>query len=200
MDAPEPHEVTRLLHAAQVGDDRASSQLLPIVYDELRRAARDLMRRERGQTLQPTALVHEAFLRLLGPEARDLSWDSRRHFFGAAALAMRRILVERARRRDSLKRGGGQVPASLDEEAVQAIAPEDDPGTDLVALDESLDELARYDQRKAEVVMLRYFAGLTFDEIAVALDASSATVRRDWTFARAWLLQQVESRRAGPDR
>jgi RNA polymerase sigma factor (TIGR02999 family) len=158
-----------------------------LVYDELRRLARSYMARENGQhTLQPTALVHDAYLRLIGPQ--DVPWNSRGHFFGAAATAMRRILVDRARERASLKRGGerGRVPLSDDKLGVEPAAE------DLLALDECLEKLKAYDPRKAEVVMLRYFAGLQVDETACAMGLSSATVRNEWAFARAWLMREME--------
>ncbi|HYE62373.1 MAG TPA: sigma-70 family RNA polymerase sigma factor [Phycisphaerales bacterium] len=186
MTTPAPHEVTQLLNAISGGDSRASAELLPLVYEELRKLARSYMARESAaQTLQPTALVHEAYIRLLG--GQDLGWDSRGHFFGAAAMAMRRILVERARARGRIKRGGDRARVELGDEPMR----EEPTGTDLLALDEALDKLQRYDPRKCEVVMLRYFAGLGVDETAAAMGLSSATVRNEWTFARAWLLRTM---------
>jgi RNA polymerase sigma factor (TIGR02999 family) len=186
MTTPAPHEVTQLLAAISGGDSRASADLLPMVYEELRKLARSYMARENNaQTLQPTALVHEAYLRLLG--GQELGWDSRGHFFGAAAMAMRRILVERARARGRIKRGGDRTRVAFTEEALK----EEPPATDLLALDEALDKLQHYDARKCEVVMLRYFAGLSVDETAAAMGLSNATVRNEWTFARAWLLRQL---------
>jgi RNA polymerase sigma factor (TIGR02999 family) len=187
-DAPPPtqHEVTQLLAAAGDGDAKAAAELLPLVYDELRRLARGRMMRESpGQTLQPTALVHEAYMRLVGHA--DVKWDNRGHFFGAAARAMRRILVERARHRGRVKRGGGQKRVELRDEAM-AVEP---PSTDLLALDEALSALEAYDKRKCEVVMLRYFAGLTIEETAAALSLSIATIKNEWNFARAWLHREL---------
>lgn len=186
--SPGNHEVTRILEAVRGGDRVASERLLPVVYDELRRLARSYMHREsEGQTLQATALVHEAYLRLLG--GMDVAWDSRGHFFAAAAMAMRRILVERARSRGRIKRGGDRKRVELGEHAVIS----ESASTDLVSLDAALNKLAAYAPRKADVVMLRYFAGLTNDETAAALGVSSATVRNEWTFARAWLMRELKA-------
>jgi RNA polymerase sigma factor (TIGR02999 family) len=186
-------QVTQLINLASGGDSRAAEELLPLVYDELRRLARARMAGEpaggAGQTLQPTALVHEAYMRLLGPQGEQLRWDGRAHFFGAAARAMRRILVERARSRKRLKRGGGAGRVPLDENAVAAST--DDAGDDLLALESALDKLEALDRRKAEVVMLRYYAGLSIEQTAAALDVSPATVKNDWTFARAWLNREM---------
>lgn len=184
-------EVTLLLNAAGAGEQGASEKLLPLVYEELRRLARGYMNRERaGQTLQATALVHEAYLRLVGDG--DVAWSSRRHFFGAAALAMRRILVERYRQKKSLKQGGERQRVELDH-AAELAAPDADGETDLALLDGALDRLAAYDPRKAEVVMLRCFAGLDHDQVAAALGVAPATVRRDWTFAKAWLARELRN-------
>ncbi|MBI1190881.1 MAG: sigma-70 family RNA polymerase sigma factor [Tepidisphaera sp.] len=192
--SPGNHDVTRILDAVKAGDKAASEQLLPVVYDELRRLARSYMHRENeGQTLQATALVHEAYLRLVG--GVDVSWDSRGHFFAAAAMAMRRILVEKARSRGRIKRGGDRKRVELGDQAVA----NDSASTDLVALDEALNKLAAYSQRKADVVMLRYFAGLTNDETAAALGVSSATVRNEWTFARAWLMRELKAMEGGEE-
>lgn len=180
-------DVTLLLDAAAAGDRQAAGDLLPLVYDELRRlAAARLAAEPAGNTLQPTALVHEAYLRLVG-DAGGGQWNHRGHFFGAAAEAMRRILVENARRRRSLKRGGGQKPHDLGDLDIAA------PGLaeDLVALDEALDGLASLDPAKAELVKLRYFAGMTIEEAAEILCISPATAKRHWTYARAWLLQAM---------
>lgn len=196
---PEPGQVTRILHAAAQGDNAATEQLLPLVYGELRRLAQGYMNNERGmgagQTLQATALVHEAYLRLVG--GAEVSWNSRGHFFGAAAQAMRRILVERARYRDRVKHGGGRQRVGLNEVAAVVAAPDEETGTDLVALDAALNKLASIDSRQCEVVMLKYFAGLTNDEAAAVLGVSSATVRNDWTFAKAWLMREMTSTGSG---
>ena len=167
-------DVTRMLHAASAGDARASAELLPLVYDELRELARARMARTPpGNTLQPTALVHEAYLRLVGRDAS--SWNSRGHFFAAAAQAMRQILVDQARRKGRLKHGGGLGRVDLDR-AEPVIEP---PTDDILALDEALNRLEQDDPRKVQVVMLRYFAGLTEAETAAAMDLSPATVRRE---------------------
>ena len=191
---PNAHEVTRVLEAAGRGDAKAADDLLKILYDDLRELARARMRREpAGMTLQATALVHEAYLRVLGPvdgAGTRPQWDNRGHFFGAAALAMRRILVERARHHKRLKHGGGVQPVEIDDRIAPA-APEGVPPTDLIALDEALTKLEALDARKVKVVSLRYFAGLTVEEVAGALDVSPATVKNDWTFARAWLAREL---------
>ncbi len=181
--------VTQVLHAVRAGTtsaEDAADALLPLVYDELRRLAHARLARESaGQTLQTTALVHEAYLRLVGDE--DPGWNGRAHFFGAAARAMRRILVERARSRSRLKRGGDLARETWDEPA--AVGSE--PSLDLLALDEALDRLAAHDARKSEVVLLRHFAGLELAEIASALQVSIATVKTDWSYARAWLHREL---------
>lgn len=170
------------------GGPGSSGEMLPEVYDELRRLARARLARERepNQTLQPTALVHEAYLRVsAGEPARG--WDRRGHFFAAAALAMRRILVERARHYERIKHGSGAERVDLDSGILRA-----DPAlTDLVAVDEALTRLERTDPRKAQVVSLRYFAGLSVDETAAALDLSPSTVKNEWMFARAWLYRAL---------
>jgi RNA polymerase sigma factor (TIGR02999 family) len=181
------NDVTHLLSAAAAGDRQAAGDLLPLVYDELRRlAARRLAAEPGGQTLQPTALVHEAYLRLVG--GRDEPrWDGRAHFFAAAAEAMRRILVESARRRRSLKRGGDCDRLDLDEAEIALPQPRED----LLALDEALDRLAALDPVKAELVKLRYFAGCTIAEAARLLNISTTTADRHWAYARAWLHQEI---------
>jgi RNA polymerase sigma factor (TIGR02999 family) len=181
-------DVTMILTAIEQGDPQAASQLLPLVYEELRRLATQKLAQEKpGQTLEPTALVHEAFLRLVGAQGGSADWDSRGHFFAAAAEAMRRILVENARRKRSLKRGGDRLRQDL-EEGVWVV-PE--PREDLLALDEALNRLAVKDPRKAQLVQLRYFAGLTIEEAARALGISSTTAERYWTYARAWLQREI---------
>jgi RNA polymerase sigma factor (TIGR02999 family) len=184
---PLMNEVTQLLNAIGHGDPRAGSQLLPLVYDELRRLAAQRLAQERpGQTLQATALVHEAYLRLVG-EGVEPRWEGRGHFFAASAEAMRRILVENARRKRSLKQGGERTRLEFDD--VLLAAPE--PAEDLLALDEALDMLAKKDPQKAELVKLRYFAGMTIEEAAAVLGISAATAKRYWTYARAWLHQAI---------
>ena len=170
------------------GGPGTSNELLPEVYDELRKLARVRLRRERDrdQTLQPTALVHEAYLRVSG-DRQDRRWDRRGHFFAAAALAMRRILVERARHYQRLKHGSADARVDLD----SAIMRADPALTDLVAVDEALARLEQTDPRKAQVVSLRYFAGLSVEETAAALDLSPATVKNEWMFARAWLYRAL---------
>ena len=175
-------DVTHILNAIQQGDAQATDELLPLVYEELRLlAAQKLSHEAPGQTLQATALVHEAYLRLAGDE--DRSWENRGHFFAAAAEAMRRILVENARRKGSLRRGGHcrrtDLPAA---EPAAEGAPED-----LLALDEALQKLAQRDKAKADLVKLRYFAGLTLDEAAQALGIARSTASEHWAYARAWL-------------
>ena len=185
-------EVTRILSALEQGDAQAAEQLLPLVYDELRRlAAQNLAREKPGQTLTATALVHEAYLRLVGKEAPR--WESRSHFYVAAAEAMRRILVENARRKRSLKRGGDLARQELVE--AELAAPE--PREDLLALDEALDRLTAKDPTKAELVKLRYFAGLTGEQAARALGISRATADRYWAYARAWLHRELTRGDAG---
>jgi RNA polymerase sigma factor (TIGR02999 family) len=188
------NDVTQILHALEQGDPHAASQLLPLVYNELRRlAAHKLTAEAPGQTLQATALVHEAYLRLVGKD-KDQRWDSRGHFFAAAAEAMRRILVENVRRKRSLKQGGGRAREDVDE--VQLAAPE--PVEDLLALDEALEKLAVKDPIKAELVKLRYFAGLTIEEAAAALGISPATAKRYWTYTRTWLYQEIAGDSGNP--
>jgi len=180
-------DVTRILNAIERGDAKATDELLPLVYEELRLLAAQKLSRERpGQTLQATALVHEAYLRLVGDQ--DRSWRSRGQFFKAAAEAMRRILIDNARRKKSLKRGGDRRAVGLDESL--AI---DDPGPaeDILALDEALAKLARHDPIKADLVRLRYFAGLTIEQAATALDISHATAERYWDYTRSWLRVEI---------
>jgi RNA polymerase sigma factor (TIGR02999 family) len=181
-------EVTRILDAITHGDTQAAEQLLPLVYSELRQlAARRLAREAPGQTLQATALVHEAYVRLVdGDKVRH--WRSRGHFFGAAAEAMRRILVERARHRRSLKAGGDRKRLDIaDIDLATAV-----PDVDLLALNEALEKLERQDQRKAQLVKLRFFAGLTTTQVAEVLGISTSTADNDWAYARCWLRLEIE--------
>ncbi|MCP4590841.1 MAG: sigma-70 family RNA polymerase sigma factor [bacterium] len=179
-------DVTRILEAVRKGERHASDELLAAVYDELRRlAARKLARERPGQTLQGTELVHEAYLRLLGGEAAP--WENSAHFFGAAAEAMRRILVESARRKARMKHGGGRQKYELDE-ADAVVMPD---SIDLIALDEALEMLAGEAPIKAELVKLRYFAGLTVEQAGSILGISRATADRYWSFARAWLRHEI---------
>jgi RNA polymerase sigma factor (TIGR02999 family) len=189
-------DVTQILSAAARGDPHAAGQLLPLVYDELRKLAAAKLAQERpGQTLQPTALVHEAYLRLVGTGGEQ-HWGGRGHFFAAAAEAMRRILVDNARRKRRPKHGGDRRRVDWDEACVRADSPSDD----LLALDEALDALAKEDPAKAELVKLRFFGGLTMSEAAEVLGVSPATAERYWTYARTWLyarLQDAESSEEG---
>jgi RNA polymerase sigma factor (TIGR02999 family) len=182
-------EVTRILNAIEGGDAEAINALLPVVYEELRTLAAQKLAHERpGHTLQATALVHEAYLRLVGSEGQD--WRCRTYFFGAAAESMRRILIDKAREKQRLKRGGDRARMELME---GDLSTEDDPD-DLIALDDALKELAEKDPTKAELVKLRYFAGLTIEQAAELLNISSATAKRYWTYARAWLYGQIQAR------
>jgi RNA polymerase sigma factor (TIGR02999 family) len=182
-------EVTRILNAMGEGEAQASDRLLPLVYEELRKLAASKMAQEQGaQTLQPTALVHEAWLRLGGVDVK--AWNSRGHFFGAAAEAMRRILIENARRRTARRHGGGQARIDIEEVDIAAPAADDQ----LLAMDETLGRFARLDSRKAELVKLRYFVGMTIEEAANALGISEATAKRWWEYARAWLYTEMRSR------
>jgi RNA polymerase sigma factor (TIGR02999 family) len=176
-------EVTQILKAIDQGDPKAAEELLPLVYEELRRlAANHLAREPSGQTLQATALVHEAYIRLVDqPESRE--WDSRGHFFAAAADSMRRILVDNARRKQAQKRGGDRQRVDTDLMELSVHAADDD----VLALDEALKGFAAVDARAARLVELRYFAGLTLEEAAQTLRISPATAKRDWAYARAWL-------------
>jgi len=183
-------EFTRVLDQVQQGKENAADELLPLVYEELRKLAAHKMAGEApGQTLQPTALVHEAWLRLTGAE--NQSWDSRGHFFAAAAEAMRRILIERARAKSRLRRGSRAEHVPLDH---VTIASEDPPET-VLAIHEAVDRLTARDPFKAEVVKMRYFVGLSQDEIAHALGVSVPTIRRHWAIARAWLYAEMKTRK-----
>lgn len=186
-DVDPTHEVTRLLDAARRGEGDALERLLPLIYDQLRTIADRQLKRERSDhTLQATALVHEVYLSLVGRRSIDVK--DRSHFFAVAATAMRRVLVDHARHRQRQKRGGDRAKLQLHDDIQSPILDEQ---TDLVALDESLKRLESIDERKARTVELRFFAGLTVDETAEVLDVSDATVRRDWEFARAWLLKDL---------
>jgi len=193
---PDGGDVTRILDAAARGDPHAAGQLLPLVYDELRKLAAQRMARESpGQTLQATALVHEAYLRLVDVDEAQ-RFNGRGHFFAAAAEAMRRILVDRARRNRRPKHGGDRDHVDLD----SAAAVVESPGDDLLALDEALTKLAAREPVKAELVKLRFFAGMTIPEAAAVLGVSTATAERYWTYARVWLYCEIEARPppAGP--
>ena len=182
-------DVTRILSAIEQGDAQAAEQLLPLVYEELRKLAAVRLAQEKpGQTLQATGLVHEAYLRLVEGE-RATQWDSRGHFFSAAAEAMRRILVDEARRKGSLRRGGARRRLSLEGVDAASAAPNDQ----LLALDEALRRLEQIDKTKAELVKLRYFAGLTIPQAAKALGISVTTANRYWAYARAWLHEELGS-------
>ncbi len=186
MATPIPSDVTTLLERASDGDAGASDELLPLVYEQLRGLAEAQMAREpAGQTLQPTALVHEAYLRLVGDE--DDRWSSRGHFYAAAAQAMRRILVERARRYRRIRHGGDRARVPLDE----AEGVIDAGGTDLLALDDALTQLQQQDARLGDIVVYRYFGGLTNEQAADLLGISPRTVRREWSYARLWLYKQI---------
>jgi RNA polymerase sigma factor (TIGR02999 family) len=179
--------LTRILDAISQGNAGASAELLPLVYDELRKLAAQKMAQERpGQTLQATGLVHEAYVRLVG-NANDAEWSNRGHFFAAAAEAMRRILIENARRKGRIRHGGELKRVDLDSQLVLS----DESTTNLLALDEALERLAAEEPAAAQVVKLRYFAALTIEETAAALGLSARTVNRHWTFARAWLYERL---------
>ncbi len=181
-------DVTRILSKIQSGDPAAAEQLLPLVYDELRKlAAARLAHEKPGQTLQATALVHEAYLRLVD-HADPHEWNSRGHFFAAAAHAMRRILVENARRKGRVKHGGAMQRVELKTDCAEV----ESPGLDLVALDDALTRLAAVDPDKAELVTLRFFAGLTMPEAAMVLGISLATAERHWVFTKSWLLAELQ--------
>jgi RNA polymerase sigma factor (TIGR02999 family) len=189
------HDVTVMLQRMEQGDAQAAEELLPLVYDELRKLASAKMARESGgQTLQPTALVHEAWLRLGGDQQPD--WQNRAHFFASAAEAMRRILIERARRRRTRRHGGGLERVDVNDPALGIAAP-DAADDELLAVHETLERLAHHDARKAELVKLRYFAGLTIEQAAEVLGIAVPTAKRDWTYARAWLFKEISLGRHG---
>lgn len=188
MDTPAPREVTQLLVAWSNGDQEALEKLIPMVYDELRRLARRYMNREHaGHTLQTTALVNEAYLRLI--EQKDVKWQNRAHFFAISAQLMRRILVSMARARHADKRGGEAPRVSLDE----ALVISDERAAELVALDDAMKELASLDPRRCQVVELRYFGGLSVEETAEVLKVSPDTVMREWKRAKAWLYSELNN-------
>jgi RNA polymerase sigma factor (TIGR02999 family) len=188
-------DVTRILAAIECGDVRAVDELFPLVYQELRQLAAQRMSKERpGQTLQATGLVHEAYLRLVGGAEQD--WSSSKHFFSAAAEAMRRILVENARRKQSMKHGGGRKRVALEKAAL--ITDNDTAADELIALDEAIERLSEKDKVKADLVKLRYFAGLTTEQTAEILEISRATAVRYWTYARAWLFDKIRKAGEGP--
>ena len=185
---PAPEDVTRLLVAWGNGDEAARDELMPLVYDELRRLAHRYMGRERlGHTLQTSGLVNEAYLRII--DQSQVHWQNRAHFFGIAAQMMRRILVDYARTRGYAKRGGGALQVSLDE----AMIVSEERSAEVVALDDALKALAEFDERKSQIVELRFFGGLSIDETAEVLKVSPGTVMRDWTLAKAWLRKQMAS-------
>lgn len=189
-------DITQILSQIEQGDPNAAEQLLPLVYDELRKlAAAKLAQEKPGQTLQATALVHDAYIRLVDVEKAQ-HWNSRGHFFGAAAEAMRRILVERARQKQRLKHGGDRARVDLD--AALSLAPTG-PQEDLLALDVALDELAAADPEKAAIIQLRYFAGLSWEEIAACRGISLATAKRHWIVARAWLYSMLSGEQENPE-
>jgi RNA polymerase sigma factor (TIGR02999 family) len=183
-------EITQILQAVGRGDSRASEELLPLVYDELRRHAAARMAREAaGQTLQPTALVHEAWMRLVGDG--DRTWQNRAHFFGAAAEAMRRILIENARRKSRLKHGGDQVRLDLDQLELAATTPDEK----ILLIDEALERLRAQDPEKAQVVVLKFFGGYTNQEVAANLGVTERTIERHWAYAKTWLFQSIRAQK-----
>ena len=181
-------EFTRILKAVEAGDTDAAEQLLPIAYNELRRIAANKMKVERaGHTLQPTALVHEAYLRLLQPDGSQPKWNNRGHFFVAVAEAMRRILIESIRRKQTIKRGGNLVRTTWDEAEFETEVPPDN----ILAVHEALESLEKSHPDLAKIVLMRYFAGMTVEETAAALDTSASTIDRQWRAARAWLQREI---------
>ena len=195
MSDTAPTQVTVLLRAAAEGDSRAGDALFPLVYEELRRIAGGLMRHERaGHTLQPTALVHEAYVRLVGAET---TWQNKAHFFGAAARAMRHILIDRARHVKAARALAGAMPPEDMLPTIGSTAPGSaaDAATDLLLLDSSMESLRVRDDRQHDVVMLRFFAGLTIEQTALAMGLSAGTIKNEWSYARAWLLREMERAR-----
>jgi RNA polymerase sigma factor (TIGR02999 family) len=186
------NQVTQILNAVADGDTDVGRQLLPIVYDELRRLAAHKMAAEReGHTLQPTALVHEAYVRLLGPDGEAMDWDSRGHFFAAAAEAMRRVLIDSARRKASLKRGGDHQRLTWDENKFESASPSDE----VLLVNDALDKLEAQNPEFAKIVKLHYFAGLSVEETAAVLDVSQSTVDRKWKAAKTWLFREISESR-----
>jgi RNA polymerase sigma factor (TIGR02999 family) len=182
------NDLTQMLQAIRRGDGRASDELLPLVYNELRQLASARMAQEAGgQTLQATALVHEAWLRMVG--AGDRTWQNRAHFFGAAAEAMRRILVENARRKSRVKRGGGQIRMDVEDVDLAAATPDEK----VLLMDEALEELKAQDPEKARLVVLKFFGGLTNQEVAENLGVTERTVERQWAYAKAWLFEKIQT-------
>ena len=188
-------DVTQILNAIERGDPKAAEELLPLVYEELRLLAAQKMSKEQpGQTLQATALVHEAYIRLI--EAKDQSWNSRGHFFKAAAEAMRRILIDNARRKKSLREGGDHQQIDIDQANLKALVPSNENSSeDILALDEALEKLNKIDPRNAEFVKLRYFAGLSLNQVAEIEGISRRTATRWWNYARAWLHREISGDR-----
>jgi RNA polymerase sigma factor (TIGR02999 family) len=183
-------DITLVLQAVGRGESKASEELLPLVYDELRRLAAARMAQEAaGQTLQPTALVHEAWLRLIGDG--DRTWENRGHFFGAAAEAMRRIMIENARRKSRLKRGGGQARLNIEDLELAETTPDDK----VLLIDEALERLQAEDPEKTRVVVLKFFGGLTNQEVAASLGVTERTVERQWAYAKAWLFRSIRSQK-----
>jgi RNA polymerase sigma factor (TIGR02999 family) len=181
-------EVTQILDAVERGDTQAAEDLFPLVYEELRRIAAHKMAGERvNHTLQPTALVHEAYLRLVGKDGEERSWKNRGHFMACAAEAMRRVLIDRARKRQAVKRGGDQVRATWNESQFESGVPDEE----VLAVDEALQKLEVENEDLASLVKLRYFAGMTMEEIAAAQECSLSTVERSWRVARAWLFREI---------
>lgn len=184
----DPAEITQMLHAIERGDGRASEELLPLVYDELRRHAANRMAHEQtAQTLQPTALVHEAWLRVFG--GGHQRWQNRAHFFGAAASAMRRILIENARRKSRLKRGGDQVRVDIEQVHLAATTPDEK----MLLIDEALERLEKVDARKARIVELKFFGGFSNQDVAESMGVNERTIERQWAYAKAWLFQTIRS-------
>jgi len=187
MSEPSEEQLTRLLRRWSEGDESAFEELFPLVYHSLKRLAHQLFRMEHsGHTLQTTALVHEAWMRL--SSASEVQWNGRAHFFGAAATAMRRVLVDHARACNAIKRGENPVLVPLDQVRIAF-----EPNLDVIALDSALDDLAAFDPERARMVELRYFAGLSIEETAAVLESSAATVKRDWAATRAWLYRRMQA-------